>query len=311
MRTRRPNDSWQSQTHGIRLDWTSGRDAVMAEGGATLGKLRALFRAPSGPVPGVKAAFNDFSYTHEYDVLGRWTHRRDSGASLQLQSSIDYHHNDDVVTPTQVQADVDAQYHTAIGSRHDLVVGAGYRFIDEKLEGAFSFSITPSTVEESVVNFFAQDEIALERRVRLTLGTKVERDSYVGWSAQPTAARDVTPVPQQHVWAAVSRALRTPALGDVSGRYNYTSFVGQGGLPVVVGALGNPALQSEEVVDTDVGYRREIGSVASVGRHGIRRTLHGLKNSEPLAPRMELTPAPAHLLIATQFANLLDATPPA
>jgi iron complex outermembrane receptor protein len=33
-----------------------------------------------------------------------------------------------------------------------------------------------------------------------------------------------------------------------------------------------------------------------------------LKTSEPLAPRMELTPAPAHLFIPVQFENLLAAT---
>jgi len=148
--------------------------------------------------------------------------------------------------------------------------------IDSSMKSSRVHSASPlrrAPSKRASVNFFAQDEIALERRVRLTLGTKVERDSYVGWSAQPTARVMWTPVPQQHVWAAVSRALRTPALGDVSGRYNYTSFVGQGGLPVVVGALGNPALQSEEVVDTDVGYRREIvRSPASTSRHSSDAT---------------------------------------
>jgi iron complex outermembrane receptor protein len=113
---------------------------------------------------------------------------------------------------------------------------------------------------------------------------------------------------QQHVWAAVSRALRTPSLGDVSGRFNFTSFVGQGGLPVVVGALGNPAFQSEEIVDTEVGYRREIGSVASIDVTAFVGRYDHLKTSEPLAPRVELTPAPTHLFVPVQFENLLAAT---
>src|SRR6185503_18592062 len=33
-----------------------------------------------------------------------------------------------------------------------------------------------------------------------------------------------------------------------------------------------------------------------------------LKTSEPLAPRIELTPGPPHLFIPVQFGNLLDAT---
>jgi iron complex outermembrane receptor protein len=113
---------------------------------------------------------------------------------------------------------------------------------------------------------------------------------------------------QQHLWAAFSRALHTPSLGDVSGRYNYTSFIGQGGLPVVVGALGNPALQSERVVSGEAGYRLELGTAASVDVTAFRASYANLRTSEPLAPRIETTPAPRHLFIPVQFGNLLDAT---
>jgi iron complex outermembrane receptor protein len=302
------NDPWQSQTHGFRLDWTDGSEALMVEGGTTRGRLRALWPPPSGPVPGVKPAWNDWSYTREYDVLGRWTHRRDNGASLQIQSSLDFRHNDDTVNPKQILADVEAQYHVAAQGRHDLVVGTGYRLIDESVVGGYTFSIIPSQVTETVVNAFAQDEISLGSRVNLTLGTKVERDSYVGWGVQPTARVMWSFARQQHAWAAVSRALHTPSLGDVSVRNNYTSFVGAGGLPVVVGALGNPDLRPEEVVTTEGGYRLEIGSVASVDVTGFIGRYDNLKTSEPLTPRLELTPAPAHLFIPVQFGNLLKAT---
>jgi iron complex outermembrane recepter protein len=303
------DDRWKSQSHGFRLDWTDKRDALMVEGGAMLGELRALWHAPSGPVPAVKAAWNDWSYTHEYDVLGRWTHRRDNGASLQVQSSFDFRHNDDTTNPKQMLADVEAQYHAAVWRGHDVIVGAGYRLVDEDVPGGFSFSITPNAVDETVVNAFAQDEVALGPRVKLTLGAKLERDSFVGWGLQPTARVMWTVVPQkQQVWAAVSRALHTPSLGDVSGRYNYTSFIGPREAPVVVGALGNPALQSEEVVATEVGYRLELGTVASIDATGFVGRYDNLRTSEPLAPRLELTPAPVHLFIPVQFANLLQAT---
>ena len=303
------NDRWQSQTHGLRLDWSAGPDAVMVEGGATFGRLRALWQQPSGPVPAVKPAWDDWSYTTEYSALGRWSHRRSDGASLQVQSSLDFRHNDDTADPRQTLADIDAQYHAAVRGRHDVILGAGYRLIDENLRGGFSFSITPNQVTETVVNAFAQDEIALGQRVKFTLGSKVERDSYVGWGAQPTARLMWTLVPQkQHAWAAVSRALHTPSLGDVSGRFNYTSFIGQGGLPVVVGALGNPDLRSEKVVTTEAGYRLEVGSHASLDATAFVGRYDGLKTSEPLAPRMELTPAPAHLFIPLQFQNLLAAS---
>jgi iron complex outermembrane recepter protein len=302
------NDAWQSQTHGIRVDRAGERDTFMAEGGATLATLRGLWHAPSGPVPAVRPPFSELSYTREYTAVGRWVRRRENGASMQVQSSFDYRHNEDGASPTQIQTDVDAKYHTAIGRRHDVVVGAGYRLVDESVRGSFGFSIAPGDVTENVLNVFAQDEIALGRRISLTLGTKVERDSYVGWGIQPTVRVMWTVTPQQHLWGAVSRAIRTPSLGDISVRNNFRSFVGQGGLPTVVGALGNPAFKSETVLNTDVGYRRQIGSVASIDVTAFMGRYGRLKTSEPLPPRLEALPAPAHLFVPVQFANLLEAT---
>jgi len=76
----------------------------------------------------------------------------------------------------------------------------------------------------------------------------------------------------------------------------------------VIGALGNPAFQSETLLNTEVGYRVEIGSTASIDVAVFHGRYDHLKTSEPLAPRLELTPAPAHLLIPVQFGNLLQAT---
>jgi iron complex outermembrane recepter protein len=302
------DDRWRNQTHGFRLDWAGGPDAVMVEGGATLQSLRGLWHAPAGPVPAVKAVWNEWSYTQEYSVLGRWTRRRDTGAALEVQSSVGFRHNEDGPSPSQTNFDLDAQYHGAVGSRHDLVVGSGYRLVDERVAGSFTFSITPNEVVNHVFKVFAQDEIALGRRVHLTLGTKVERDSYAGWAVQPTARVMWRFVSTQHVWGAVSRAVRTPSLGEVSVRNNFTSFIGQSGLPVVVGAIGNPDFRSEEVVTTEAGYRREIGSVLSLDVTAFVSRYDNLKTSEPLAPRLEQLPAPVHLFIPVQFGNLLEAT---
>jgi iron complex outermembrane receptor protein len=302
------HDSWQSQTHGVRLDWSADRDAFMVEGGATLGRLRALWRPIIGPVPAVKPIPDDLSRTYEYNALGRWTHRRTTGASLQVQSFVDFRRNVDPVSPSQTLADIDAQYHTAMGGRHDLVVGVGHRHVDEHVAGGFTFALIPDHVTETVVNAFAQDEIALGRRVKVTLGTKVERESSVGWGVQPTARVMWTLAPRQHVWAAVSRALRTPSLGELLSRQHLTSFVGDGGLPVVVGALGNAAQHAERVVSTEAGYRREIGSFASIDATAFVGRYNALKTAEPGAPHLEATPAPVHLFIPAQCANLLDAT---
>jgi iron complex outermembrane receptor protein len=302
------NDTWTSQTHGVRLDWTRAANTFMAQAGATLASVRGLWPAPSGPVPEVKGPFDESTDTREYYGIGRWSRRRDDGSSLEVQTFLNYRHNVDAVNPRQLLADVDARYHTVIGV-HDVVTGGGYRFLNEKTDGAFAFSIAPRDVQEKIVNAFVQDEIALTRRIRVTLGAKVERDPYSGWGVQPTARAMWAVVPKRHhVWGAVSKAFRTPSLGDVSGRYNPASFVGQGGLPVVVGLLGNPDFQNERVVNGEAGYRLELGGIASVDVTAFVASYDGLRTAEPQEPRIELTPAPAHLLLASEFQNLLEAT---
>jgi outer membrane receptor protein involved in Fe transport len=61
-------------------------------------------------------------------------------------------------------------------------------------------------------------------------------------------------------------------------------------------------------VTTEAGYRLEIGTIAGIDATAFIGRYDHLKTSEPLAPRMELTPAPAHLFIPLQFQNLLAAT---
>ena len=179
----------------------------------------------------------------------------------------------------------------------------------QKTDGRFAFSIAPKNLQESVINAFAQDEIALGQRVRVTLGGKVERDTFAGWGLQPTARVMWTLVPkQQHLWAAISRALHTPSLGDVSGRYNFASFIGQGGLPVVVGALGNPDYQPEEILNAETGYRLEIGSVASIDVTAFVGELRQAEDQRAAGAADGIYAGPAHLLIPVQFGNLLEAT---
>ena len=62
---------------------------------------------------------------------------------------------------------------------------------------------------------FGQDEVGLaSNRVTLTFGAKVERLQNTGWHWQPTVRARWNPTAQQTVWAAVSRAVRTPSLVD-------------------------------------------------------------------------------------------------
>ena len=62
---------------------------------------------------------------------------------------------------------------------------------------------------------FAQDAISIApNRLELILGTKLEHNDYTGFEYQPSARLAWTPAASQTLWAAASRAVRTPSRID-------------------------------------------------------------------------------------------------
>ena len=87
--------------------------------------------------------------------------------------------------------------------------------------------------------------------------------------------------PTQRVWAAASRAVRTPSLIDRGLYVEYPlaalpaaartqleqSSLGmssRAGVMPIVGVLGNPDFSNEYLVNTEAGYRLNVGSTWSV-----------------------------------------------
>jgi iron complex outermembrane receptor protein len=94
-----------------------------------------------------------------------------------------------------------------------------------------------------------QDEIILiDKRLRLTLGTKLELNDYTGLEVQPSGHLLWTPHPQHTLWAAASRAVSTPSVIDRTSRINNPVFRDQNGPLTVISILGNTQLSSEELL---------------------------------------------------------------
>ena len=87
---------------------------------------------------------NVASDTQGGHFLGRWTHTRAGGASLQIQSYVD------IARPEEPVGDYErhavrrrhALPHCA-REHHDVVAGASYRFNQERFDGRVGFSLTP------------------------------------------------------------------------------------------------------------------------------------------------------------------------
>lgn len=286
-------DESRSITSGFRADWSATPGVFMLQGGVTAGHAHALWPNLDPLTAARQPIATDPTDTWATHLVGRFTHTPDSGASLQVQSFVDMASRNEPVGQYRRHAfDVDTQYQSRIG-RHEVVAGTGYRFVGERFDGRVGFSITPALDRSSLVTAFVQDEIALfANRVSLTLGSQVQYDSFSKLDVQPTARVMWKAFRQHRLWAATSRAVKTPAMTDRGLRIDLAPVAGPGGLPVLVTALGSPAAKTERHSDAEIGYRLAIGSSAAIDVTGFTGSYNDLQTSERGAPVLEFVPSP-------------------
>ena len=155
------------------------------------------------------------------NVLGRWSHSSLDDSSMSLQLYYDRTHLSDPIAPLLLAPagiltddldtyDLDFQHHFSFGDRNRIAWGLGYRFTHDVVENAPALSFSPPVLDQSLYSGFVQDEIKLHEKLHLTIGTKVEHNDYTGFEVEPSARLQWDVAPKQMLWAAVSRAVRTP-----------------------------------------------------------------------------------------------------
>jgi len=298
------NDHWNSMTGGSRIDWANERDTLMAEGHLTTARSRPNLFVLESIAPDVYS-IGGASDTQEASALARWTRTTHDGSVLQAQAYTTHVWRDEATFESvERTGDLDIQYEKPLAGRHVLVLGGGYRYFDLATQGSLILQVRPE--QAHIFNAFVQDEFAVTPALKLTLGARVDHEDVAGWGLSPSARAIWEPTPRQRVWAAVARARRTPAATDRTLRINYFSVPGPG-LPILVAITGNPDYGIETLTQLDAGYRVRIGSTASLDLAVFRGRYDGLATFEPQTPVFETAPAPAHLLVAYQSANLMRA----
>ena len=279
------NDSWRMGQGGVRLDArTSSRDSlrISADG----------YGANENVVTG------GTSTTSGANLTSRWSHLVSRTSALSLQLYYDHTQLSNPEPASQFAAagrlkdrldtyDLDFEHHFALGARNQFVWGLGYRFTHDIVTNSPSLGFFPTHLDHSLVSGFVQDEIALAPRVALTLGSKLEHNDYTGFEAEPTARLRWSATPKQMVWAAVSRAVRTPSRVDRDER-SPAQF------PIIL--EGSNDFESETLVAYELGYRAEVGSSVSLSASGFYNDYSDLRS-------VSFTPT---TIIPLFFANNLE-----
>lgn len=300
-------DEWEAARGGFRVDlkpseinsWTIQGDYYDGESGQRVSEVTSLtapFLTTTDDDVQVKGA----------NLLARWKHSVSKQSSTTLQVYYDRaERNAKPLKQTIDTFDMDFQHQFGLGERHDIVWGIGQRVVYDELDNTLAFSFTPENRLSHTTSVFIQDDITLiENLLRLTLGSKFEWNSYTEFEYQPNARILWTPRPNHSVWAAVSRAVRTPARTDDSFRLNFLATPG-GGLNNLFSIIGNNNIKSEDLVAYELGYRLQPTEKIFLDVATYFHSYTDLVSQEPLAPFTETTPSPTHLVFASQLQNKL------
>ena len=298
------NDGWNALRGGFRADWTpSGPNSLTFEGDLYRSNYNETLTVPSLTAPYSNTFPNSGVYSGG-NILGRWNHATEGGSmSLQMYYDNTTTVDNSLFVDHQNTFDIDFQDGFHVGDSHQLVWGLGYRSIRDRNDPSFTVSLMPNHVSLNLFSAFVQDEINLvDNRLRLTLGSKFEHNTFTGFEIEPNARLLWTLSPNQSVWTAVSRAVRTPALTEEGLRLN--SLVIPPGtpgnpapLPAVVAVLGNPQFNSEDLLAYELGYRVQATSNLSFDIATFYNNYSNLRSAEPGAPFVEGSPAPTNIVV--------------
>lgn len=299
------HDAWDQVQGGFRTDWTlSGQDELTLQGDFYDGQPDQTLTITALTPPSTTVV-NDSVDLRGGNLLLRWKRRLGADSEWILQSYYDSTERREVDLDQRIDTfDLEFQHRFPWGERQDITWGLGYRSVQDDLDGTFTVSFDPTHLHTQLYSAFVQDEIRLRDDVRLTLGSKFEHNDYTGFEIQPTARLLWKVDPQQSVWGAVSRAVRTPSRSDADIRINVAAVPGTP--PTLVSIIGNADMDSEELVSFEVGYRSEPRRDLSLDVTMFYNHYNRLRNVEGSAG-FELTPPPPHLLLAQTLGNFSEA----
>ena len=279
-------DDWQTGQGGFRLDLTRRADQTFTVQGdvyAAGGGQRLQLPTPAAPFTQL---YTEDLTAEGGNLRGRWSRRISSRSDIAVQAYADY------AARTQpsyfgklgvTTFDVDFQHHFPIGDRQDLVWGASYRLISDEATGAFTAGFEPAERTVNLITAFVQDEIILlSNRISVSLGSRFEHNDFTGFELQPTGRILWTPTLSTSVWAAASRAVRTPSRVDSDVRIVAQVFDAP---PVTrVELRGSEALGIEELVAYEAGFRLVPHERLSLDLTAFYHQYHRLRSFVPGAP---------------------------
>lgn len=299
-------DDWDMYRTGFRVDSKLGaKDSITVEGDAYKGSEGEIVPAVTSFQPPQPQILDLRQEVGGWDILTRWDRAISPNSQTTLQVYFDRTNRGDITNGEGRDTfDLDFQHHIAWGGRQDFVWGLGYRSTSDDIRGSTKVSFNPPIETDQLFSSFVQDEIAIiPRSLYFTIGARLEHNHFSGFGLQPNASLAWVVNDKNMLWVSLSRALRTPARATEV-RFNQAVLPGPNGLPIVVSDFGE-GTKNENLLAQEIGYRTQLSEDLSLDLTAFYNSYTDLASAEVGTRFLELNPAPIHLVLPIDGANLL------
>lgn len=257
------SDDWMMTQAGFRSDWDLPSGDLTVQGDLYSGTFNQ--QAP------------DDAEARGGNLLARYALEINDVSNIEIRGYGDVTHRripgtfgEDLGT-----FDIEAQHSVTLG-HHQIVWGAGFRHYNDRVINSAALAFLPARLKHDLLTAFVQDEFAIiPKTLRLTIGSKFERNYYTGFEVQPSVRISWMASQTMFVWAAVSRAVRTPSRID-------RDFHIPGDPPHAFLA-GGPDFISESVIAFEMGSRFS-SPMTTIDVAVFYNTYDDLRTYEPSVP---------------------------
>jgi len=254
------HDGWSKGQAGFRADWTMEHDSVTVQGDFYRGTEKVLDNSDGSLLGG--------------NLVARYQHH---GAIVDTQAQA-YIDQTEQFGPAGGTAfvvhtyDFELQQTIAAGLRNRIVWGGGERVYGYGITNTATFLFEPPQRGLNLGNLFVQDTIALTHRLNAVFGVKLEDDPFSGWTPLPDARLSWAISDHAAMWAAASRAIRSPTPFD-------TEVVEKLGTTTYLAA--NAQFRPEEVRAYELGSRLQPSDVVSLTVAAFYNVYNDLRTVDP------------------------------
>jgi iron complex outermembrane receptor protein len=275
------------QTHteaGFRIDRPLAEGAFTLQSDFTHGEY------------GEAAAWPELSPADKTDVghvSASWQ-RDTTPGSFEVQTYYSWTERGFPVSWDESALGFEVQFNAKRIGRHVITTGAGYTLRDDRLDDdhGIGIAITPGVAHQQQWNVYAQDEIHFRNdAVRLIVGTKLEHLEFSDPAFEPTLRGLWRITDSQTVWAAASRAVRTPSRAELHSNLQFGRNIE--GVPTVVRIDGDERLHAEDLHAYEIGWRWRANPTLSFDISGYHNDYDHMVGQRLIGTTIEYAPQPA------------------